>query len=162
MEEFFLKLGLMTQKNHTELIQAVDGLRMSIDALTKEIARLNSAVVESHTDLSDKISALADATKNFSAHVTENFSKVEAAQNDSDKKILTITKTTSDNQAALEKNFSALTTTTNSAHVTLAEKISTLANQTAGDNRALKEYLENLEELLRLMAANQVMNLVEK
>ena len=122
MEEFFLKLGLMTQKNHTELIQTVNGLRMSIEALTKEIAKLNSKVVESKTDLSDKISSLVDATKEIS----------------------TLMKATSDNRNALAKG------------------IFSLANQTTVDNRALKESLENLEELLRLMAANQVMNLVDK
>ena len=140
MEEFFLKLGLMTQKNHTELIQTVDGLRMSIEALTKEIAKLNSKVVESNTDLSDRISSLVDATKEIS----------------------TLIKATSENQSALNEKLSTLMKATSDNRNALAKGIFSLANQTTVDNRALKESLENLEELLRLMAANQVMNLVDK
>ena len=162
MDEFFLKLGLMTQKNHKELLQAFNELRMSIEALTKEIAKLNSQVVESHTDLSNKISSLAEATKNISSHVTESFSKVEVAQIYSDKKISTLKEETTTNHATLAKGFSTLIKETTASHATLDKKLSMLENQTITDTRAVKESLENVEELLRLTAANQIMNLVDK
>lgn len=177
----------MTQKHHDELLQSVDRLRMSIEALTKEIAKLNSQVVESHKDLNEKISSLADATKNLSAHVTENFLKVEVAQNNSDEKLSSLTEAIANNQSALDENFSALNessianhseiknfliTITDklyvfadsaaSDHATFDKKILRLANQVAVDNRALKEDLSNVEELLRLMTASQIMNLVDK
>ena len=232
MEEFFFKLGLMTQKNHTELLQKVDGLQTSIEALTKEISKLNSTIVESHADLSGKISSLVDTTKNLFAFATSSitndteiknslvtitdklhvFADVEASDHAAfDKKLSTLTNQTAvDNHALKEylenveeslrflgdktsslvdttKNLSAFTASsiTNdteiknslvtitdklhvfadaeaSDHAAFDKKLSTLTNQTAVDNRALKEYLENVEELLRLMAANQIMNLVDK
>ena len=241
MEEFFLRLGLMTQKNQTELMQTVNGLRVSIESLTTEIAKLNSQVTESHMDLSDKISSLIDATKNLSAHITENFSKIETEQVNLDKKFsylkegminnqsaleerfATLTKATNDSRSALEEKFATLTKATNdnqsaleekfatfmmaisdnqsaleekfsaldeisiannaeiknllititdklyvfadtyaSDHAAFYKKISTLASQTTNDNNAVKKSLENVEELLRLTAANQIMNLIEK
>lgn len=144
MEEFFLKLGLMTQKNHNELMQTVDGLRVNIESLTTEIAKLNSQVTKSHMDLSDKIDALVDATKNLSAHITENFLKVENAQVNLDKKFSYLKEEMTSNQSVLEERFA------------------TMANQTTAVNSAVKESLDNVEELLRLTAANQIMNLVEK
>ena len=104
MEEFFFKLGLMTQKNHTELIQTVNGLRMSIEALTKEIAKLNSKVVESKTDLSDKISSLVDATKEIS----------------------TLMKATSDNRNALAKGIFSLANQTTVDNRALKESLENL------------------------------------
>ena len=219
LEEFLFKLGLMTQKNHTELLQSVDGLRMSIESLTTEITKLNLKVAESHTDLSNKISSLVDATKKLSTHVTENFSKIEIAQNNLDKKLLTLTTATSDNQSVLEEKFSAfsdssiandaeiknsLITITEKLYIfadaeasihtafdkklkrtitnhnaldkkisdlaeattdnrnALAKGIFSLATQMTTDSRAVKESLENVEDLLRLTAANQIMNLIDK
>ena len=147
MEEFFFKLGLMTQKNHTELLQKVDGLQTSIEALTKEISKLNSTIVESHADLSGKISSLVDTTKNLFAFATSSITNDTEIKNS----LVTIT-----------DKLHVFADVEASDHAAFDKKLSTLTNQTAVDNHALKEYLENVEELLRLMAANQIMNLVDK
>ena len=101
MEDFFIKLGFMTQKNNAELIQEIRALRTSIDALAAEISALNRTSTANHADVAKKITALAESS-------TAN-------------------------------------------HNDVAEKISALA-----------ETSTNMQELLRLTVANQIMNLVKK
>ena len=115
MEEFFFRLGIMTQRNHEELFRAVEKLQKSIDILSAEVAKLNS-----RADLADqKISALAE--------------------------------TSSKNHDELKSAFAATD-----------QKISALKNETIKSNGNANENAANIMELLKLVATNQIMNLVSK
>lgn len=59
-------------------------------------------------------------------------------------------------------SIAANQTATDEKISSLSKGIFSLASQTMTDTRAVKESLESVEELLRLTAANQIMNLVDK
>ena len=151
MEEFFLKLGLMTQRNHAELIKELRELKLAVDNLTAKIqiisdkSSANHAAIQNSLDgVADKISALNDTSN--TNHMT--------IQNSLD---------------GMTDKISALNDTSNTNHMTiqnsvevLAKNIYQLTNKMVADNRDEKEILTAMEELLRLTAANQMMNLIGK
>lgn len=180
MENFFLKLGLMTQKNHAELIQEIKALRESVDALnekisesTKDSVANNAKIKNSLAGITDKLYAFADSAASNHAEVAANLSALTkgATANHAElaKKISALTKDSTANHAEVEDSLanligkiSALIAASNANKSFVTEKIVALSNKIIADNQTEKETLENMEELIRLMFANQVMNLAEK
>ena len=72
MEEFFLKLGLMTQRNHAELIQEIKALRTGIDALTAEISALVEMSTSNHAELKNSLDIITNKLYVFSDAETAN------------------------------------------------------------------------------------------
>ena len=126
MEEFFLKLGLMTQRNHAELIKELRELKLAVDNLTAKIQIISDKSSANHAAIQNSLDGVAD-------------------------KISALNDTSNTNHMTIQ----------NSVEV-LAKNIYQLTNKMVADNRDEKEILTAMEELLRLTAANQMMNLIGK
>ena len=169
MEEFFLKLGLMTQRNHAELIQEIRALRTSMDALTAEISKLADTSTSNHAELKDcvgnvaeKISALADTS-------ASNHTELKDCVGNVAEKISTLADTSALNHNELKycvgdvnEKVSEFADTSVANQIELKKYVSFLTKKITADDSADKESLKSIEELLRLTAANQMMNLIAK
>ena len=162
MENFFLKLGLMTQKNHAELIQEIKALRESVDALNEKISESMKASTANNAKIKNSLAGITDKLYAFADSAASNHAEVAA-------NLSALTKGTTANHAEVEDSLanligkiSALIAASNANKSFVTEKIVALSNKIIADNQTEKETLENMEELIRLMFANQVMNLAEK
>jgi len=122
LEEFFVKLGLVTQKNHAELLKTIAELKIIVDTLDFRLQR-QCDEINSRFELNERALRQVDEQIALANELRRNeMSEVK------------------------------------SSVVALTKKISALSDEYQRN----ADELSAVGELLRLTAANQIMNLVEK
>ena len=147
MEEFFVKLGLVTQKNHAELLKTIAELKIIVDTLDFRLQR-QCDEINSRFELNERALRQVDEQIALTNELRRNeMSEVKSSVVALTKKISAASETSSTNHAELKSSVVALT-----------KKISALSDEYQRN----ADELSAVGELLRLTAANQIMNLVEK